>query len=164
PRQADYDAEDGARRVRYAQRIEWAYQQADRVLKEWMDAAPPETNFIIVSDHGMVPTHTTILLHNFLAQSGFKVDPEDQAEVRAQVDGASAHIYVNLAGRQKGGIVAQEKLAGYVDRIIAACKSPRDPLTDEPIFQVVLKRSELDQLHLNDAERAGDVFVSARMG
>ena len=164
PRQPDYDAEDGARRVRFAQRVEWAYQQADRVLKEWMDAAPPETNFIIVADHGMVPVHTTIRLNDFLGQAGFKVDPEEQAEVRAQIDGASAHIYIALAGRQKGGLVAREKLDGYVERIIAACKSLRDPLTDEPVFQVVLKRSELDQLRLNDAERAGDVFVSARPG
>src|SRR5262249_44411657 len=145
-------------------RVEWAYQQADKILKEWMDAAPPETNFIIVSDHGMVPTHTTVLINKFLAESGFKVEPEDQAEVRAQVDGASAHIYVNLAGRQKGGIIPKEKLNQYVDRIIAACKSLRDPLTNEPLFQVVLKQSELDQLHLNYQERAGDVFVSARAG
>lgn len=164
PRQPDYDAENGARRLRFAQHVEWAYQQADRGLKEWMEAAPPETNFIVVSDHGMIPLHTTILLHNFLAQSGFKVAPEEQAEVRAQIDGASAHIYVNLAGRQKGGLIAQDKLAGYVDRLVAACQSLRDPLTGEPIFQVVLKRSELDQLRLNDAERAGDVFVSARPG
>lgn len=164
PRQADYDAEDGQRRVRYARRVEWAYQQADRVLKEWMDAAPSETNFILVSDHGMVPTHTTVMLNNFLAASGFKVDPEEQAEVRAQVDGASAHIYVNLAGRQKGGIIAKEKIEQYVDRIVAACRSLRDPLTNDPIFQVVLKQSELDQLRLNYAERAGDVFVSVRAG
>jgi predicted AlkP superfamily pyrophosphatase or phosphodiesterase len=164
PRQADYDAEDGARRERYARRVEWAYQQADRALKEWMEAAPPETNFVVVSDHGMVPTHTTVLINKFLAQSGFEVGPEERAEVRAVVDGASAHIYVNLAGRQKGGRVGQEKLNGYVDRIVSACKSLRDPLTDEPVFQLVLKRSELDSLRLNFRERAGDVFVSARAG
>lgn len=164
PRQADYNAEDGQRRERYERRVEWAYQMADRTLKEWMNAAPPDTNFIVVSDHGMVPMHTTLMINNFLAQSGFKVDPEEQAEVRAQVDGAAAHIYVNLAGRQKGGIIAREKLDPYVDRIIAACKALRDPLTNEPIFQAVLKRTELDQLRLNYAERAGDVFVSARPG
>jgi predicted AlkP superfamily pyrophosphatase or phosphodiesterase len=164
PRQADYDAEDGQRRERYARRVEWAYQQIDKTLKELMDAAPPETNFIVVSDHGMVPTHTAIMINNFLAESGFKVDPEDQAEVRAQADGASAHIYVNLVGRQKGGIIPREKLDHYVDRIVSACRSLRDPRTNDPIFHVVLKRSELDQLRLNDAERAGDVFVSARPG
>jgi predicted AlkP superfamily phosphohydrolase/phosphomutase len=164
PRQADYDAEDGQRRERYARRVEWAYQQIDKILKELMDAAPPETNFVVVSDHGMVPTHTAIMINNFLAESGFKMAPDDQAEVRAQVDGASAHIYVNLEGRQKGGIISREKLDQYVDRIVSACKSLRDPFTNDPVFHVVLKRSELDQLRLNDAERAGDVFVSARPG
>jgi predicted AlkP superfamily pyrophosphatase or phosphodiesterase len=164
PRQADYDAEDGQRRERYARRVEWAYRQVDKILKELMDAAPPEANFVIVSDHGMVPTHTAIMLNNFLAESGFKTAPDDQAEVRAQVDGASAHIYVNFARRQKGGIISREKLDQYVDRIVSACKSLRDPLTNDPVFHVVLKRSELDQLRLNDAERSGDVFVSARPG
>lgn len=164
PRQADYNAEDGARRARYARRVEWAYQQADRVLKEWMDAAPPETNFIVVSDHGMIPVHTTVMINNYLAASGFKVAPEDQAEVRAQTDGASAHIYVNLTGRQKGGIITKEKLDSYVERLVAACQALKDPLTKEPIFQTVLRRSALDQLRLNDPERAGDVFVSARAG
>lgn len=164
PRQADYDAEDGQRRARYARHVEWAYQQADRVLKEWMEAAPPETNFLIVSDHGMVPVHTTVMINNLLAQAGLKVEPEAQAEVRALNDGASAHIYVNLAGRQKDGIVAKEKLAEYVERIVAACQSLKDPLTNEPIFQTVLRRSELARLHLDDGERAGDVFVSARAG
>jgi predicted AlkP superfamily phosphohydrolase/phosphomutase len=164
PRQADYEAEAGRRRERYASRVEGVYQQADRVLKEWMDAAPPETNFIVVSDHGMMPTHTAILINNYLAEAGFKVDPEDQAEVRAQTDGPSAHIYVNLAGRQKGGVIAREKLDQYIDRVILACKSLRDPVTNAQVFQVVLKQSELDQLRLNYAERAGDVFVSARAG
>ena len=164
PRQADYNAEDGQRRVRYAQRVEWAYQQVDRILKELMNAAPPEANFIVVSDHGQVPIHTVITINNFLVEAGFKVDPEDRAEVRANVDGASAHIYINLAGRQKGGIISQEKLGQYIERIVSACRSLRDPLTNDPIFQVVLKRSELDQLRLNYAERAGDVFVSARAG
>jgi predicted AlkP superfamily phosphohydrolase/phosphomutase len=164
PRQPDYNAEDGQRRARYAQRVEWAYQNVDRILKEWIDAAPPETNFIIVSDHGMVPIHTAVMINNFLAEAGFKIDPEERAEVRTHVDGAAGHIYINLAGRQKGGIIQREQLDQYVDRIVAACRSLRDPLTNEPVFQVVLKRSELDQLRLNYAERAGDVFVSARPG
>jgi predicted AlkP superfamily pyrophosphatase or phosphodiesterase len=164
PRQADYDAEDGQRRERYARRVEWAYQYVDKILKELMDAAPPEANFVVVSDHGMVPTHTAIMINNLLAESGFKVAPEDQAEVRAQVDGASAHIYVNVAGRQKDGIISREKLDLYVDRIVSACKSLHDPLTNDPVFYTVLKRAELDQLRLHDAERAGDVFVSARPG
>lgn len=164
PRQADYDTEGGQRRARYAKYVEAVYQRADRILKDWMEAAPPETNFIVVSDHGMVPVHTTVLINNYLAASGFKVDPEDQAEVRAQTDGASAHIYVNLAGRQKSGIIAKEKLDQYVERIVAVCQSLRDPLTNQPVFSVILKQSELDRLRLNYKERAGDVFVSAQAG
>jgi predicted AlkP superfamily phosphohydrolase/phosphomutase len=164
PRQIDYDLEGGRRRVRYARYIERAYQQVDAVLSAWMRAAPPGTNFVVVSDHGFVPAHDTVLINNYLAQAGFKVAPTAEAEVRALVDAASAGIYVNVKGRRKDGTVAPEHLNEYVDRIVEACRALRDPLTGEPIFVVVSKRSELNALRLEDAERSPEVFVSARPG
>jgi predicted AlkP superfamily pyrophosphatase or phosphodiesterase len=164
PRQADYDAENGNRRIRYSAYVERAYQETDRILKELMEAAPPEANFLIISDHGMVPTHTTVLINNFLAQSGFTVTSDNQSEVRAVVDGAGAHLYVNIAGRQKNGLVSATKLNEYRERIKTACQNLRDPVSGEAIFQTVLLRSELPQIGLGQSERTGDVFVSARAG
>ncbi len=164
PRQADYDAEDGNRRARYNGYVERAYREIDRILKELMDAAPPETNFLIISDHGMVPTHTTLMLNNFLAASGFTVTNDDQSEVRAVVDGAGAHIYVNVSGRQKNGGVAANKLNEYARRIQAACQKLRDPVTGETVFQTTLLGSELSEVRLGESARTGDVFVSARPG
>lgn len=164
PRQPDYELEQGQRRERYARYVERSYQIVDRVLKEWMEAAPPGTNFIVVSDHGMVPAHTTLLINNYLARAGFTVSPSEKAEVRAYADGPSAHIYVNLEGRQKGGIVPAAQLNAYVERLGAACRSLRDPLTGEPVFEVALRRDELKPLNLAHPERTGDLFVSARPG
>lgn len=164
PRQADYHAEDGNRRARYNGYVERAYREIDRILKELMEAAAPETNFLIISDHGMVPTHTTLLINNFLAQSGFTVTGDDKSEVRAVVDGAGAHIYVNVAGRQKNGLVPANKLNEYAQRIRSACLSLRDPVTGEAVFQTVLPGSELAPIRLGQSPRTGDVFVSARPG
>jgi len=164
PRQGDYDEEGGERRARYARHIEWAYQTADQILLEWMKAAPPETNFIVVSDHGMIPIHTNVNLNTLLAQASFRVTRDDTAEVRAYTSGSSAHIYVNLTGRRPQGVATEEKLEDTVARIVVACKGLRDPVTGEPVLEVVLKRSELDQVRLNHPGRAGEVWVNARPG
>ena len=164
PRQPGYEAEAGARRARYAGYVEWTYQVVDRTLQEWMEAAPPGTNFVIVSDHGFIPVHTEVVISSLLAEASFHVTADDTTEVRAHKSGTTAHIYVNLAGRQPGGIVPADKLGEYVERIVAACKALRDPLTGEPVFQVVLRRSELDSVHMGHPTRAGDVWVNARPG
>ncbi|HEV7892202.1 MAG TPA: alkaline phosphatase family protein [Pyrinomonadaceae bacterium] len=163
-RQNDYALEGGRRRVRYARYVEESYRKVDAVLKTWMEAAPRGTNFVVVSDHGFVSAHHTVLVNNYLAQSGFKVAPTSEAEVRALADGASSNIYVNVRGRQKDGIVPPERLNEYVERIMKACRALRDPSTGEPVFEVVMRKDELKTLRLEDDERSPDVFVSARRG
>lgn len=84
--------------------------------------------------------------------------------VRAYTSGANAHIYVNIAGRRPGGVVTQDKLNETVERIVAACKALRDPVTGEPVFEVVLRRSGLGEVRLDHPDRAGEVWVNARPG
>src|SRR5437764_6813198 len=69
PRQVEYGDEGGARRKRFAQFIERGYRKMDAILASWL-AASPETDFVIVSDHGMIPTHSVLLLNNALAHAG----------------------------------------------------------------------------------------------
>lgn len=164
PRQPDYDAENGSRRARYARHIEWSYQFADRLLLRMLEAVPPGTNFVVVSDHGMAPVHTQVLIHSLLREAGFQVTPDDKTEVRAYTAGNTAHIYVNLAGRQPGGVVAGGKLVESVERIRSACQHLRDPRTGEPVFEAVLPKSELGAVHLGHSGRGGDVWVNARAG
>jgi len=164
PRHPDYDAEGGERRLRHNRYVEWAYQTADRFLLEWIEGAPGGTNFIIVSDHGMMPIHTEVVIHTLLRQAGFKITDDETTQVRAYASVTTANIYVNLAGRQPGGVVAAEQLDGYVGRIVAACKALRDPATGEPVFEVVLTRAELGQVNLAHPENAGDVWVNTRPG
>ena len=92
-----HDEENGMRRLRFAQYIERAYRKVDAILAGWLDASP-DTTFVIVSDHGMVPTHTAVLLNNVLAHTGLRVGGAD-ADVRAVSSGASAQIYVNAPPR-----------------------------------------------------------------
>lgn len=162
-RQLDFYLEDGQRKERYDKYIEWSYKTIDELLTEIINKAPKDINFMIISDHGMAPVHSVLLINNFLSEKGFKTGGED-LEVHAYSTGPAAHIYVNVAGRQGNGTIAEEYLPEYVDKIVEALETLKDPITHQPIFEVVLKNSELNKLNLNHPGRSGDVFISAKTG
>lgn len=162
-RQLDFYLEDGQRKDRYDKYIEWSYKTIDGLLTEIINKAPKDIDFMIISDHGMAPVHSVLLINNFLSEKGFKTGGEDP-EVQAYSTGPAAHIYVNVAGRQGNGTIDEKYLPEYVDKIVDAFKSLKDSITNQPIFEVVLKTNELDKLKLNHPGRSGDVFVSAKTG
>ncbi|WP_282081258.1 alkaline phosphatase family protein [Aquimarina algiphila] len=162
-RQLDYAMENGNRRKRYENYIVWAYQTIDSLLNELMQAAPKDVNFIIVSDHGVAPIHSIVLINKLLEDNGVSVKG-DEIEARAYSTGPAAHIYVNVKGRQKNGVVPQEELSKYIENIVKICKELNDPITGLPIFQTVLKTAELKKLQIEHPNRSGDVFVSAKIG
>ncbi|PKG42729.1 alkaline phosphatase family protein [Psychroflexus sp. MES1-P1E] len=162
-RQLDFAMENGVRRKRYEDYVIWAYRTIDSLLKELVQAAPKDINFVFVSDHGVAPIHSVVLINNLLEENGISVKG-DSIEARAYSTGPAAHIYVNVKGRQKSGIVPKKELSKYIDRIAKICKGLKDPITGLPIFLVTLKASELNSLSLEHPRRSGDVFVSARTG
>ena len=162
-RQLDYTMENGDRRKRYEEYVIWAYRTTDRLLKEIMQAAPKDVNFVFVSDHGVAPIHSVVLINNLLEENGISVKG-DMTEARAYSTGPAAHIYVNVKGRQKNGTVPKKEVSKYIDRITEICKGLNDPITGSPIFSIILKASELKNIQLEHPKRAGDVFVSARTG
>jgi len=164
PRHPDYDAEEGARRARYSGYVDASYRLADQLLARLMEAAPPGTNFVVVSDHGMIPVHTQVLVNAALEQAGIRASSDDTAEVRAVTSSTTAHFYVNLEGRRPTGVVPAEKYEELVERIVAALSGLRDPVSGETVFEAVRRRSELGELHLDAGERAGDVWATCRPG
>lgn len=161
PRQADYGEERGARRQRFYERIIEGYKTIDRLVAAWL-AASPDTNFLIVSDHGMIPIHSTVVLGNVLASAGLKVGGAG-AEVRVISSGASAQVYVNSRRRFTSGTIADAEVPAIVRRIVDACRAVRDPQSGEPVFRTIATWDELGPLHLKHPH-AGDVFVSAGRG
>lgn len=152
PRQQTF--EDSAKRERYAGHILRAYQIADRNLKDIIEAADlKKTNIIAVSDHGMAPMHTFVYPNRILRAAeldGFPlvsvtstgaVDPATSL-TNAVTSGGAANIYINLQGRERNGIVLPEQYATLQERIANAFKAVNDPVTNEPIFSLVLKMPE----------------------
>jgi len=164
PQQPGYDEEGGARRERYANHLQRSYRLVDAHLKRLL-AAAPTARFVVASDHGMQPVHTRVRINVLLAKAGFKVTPDETSEVRAFASGATAHIYLNLAGREPDGVVAKGDRGKFTKRIVAACRDLRDPSRPgERVFEQVMTREELYVHRLGHPLTAGDVWVNARLG
>jgi predicted AlkP superfamily pyrophosphatase or phosphodiesterase len=172
PRQPGYADEAGPstslgtsrQRARTEERVREAYRRADRYLRALLQAAPAGTTFVAASDHGMIPVHTNIAVNALLGQAGFRVTRDDSADVRAYASASTAHVYLNLAGREPKGVVPKEKYEEYVERIAAAARALRDPSTGEPVFERVLKKAELGEVRLGHPQNAGDLWLNARPG
>src|SRR5499426_2347225 len=145
PRQQTF--EDSAKRQRYAEYLVRAYQIADRNLKEIIDAAKLwETNIIAVSDHGMAPMHTVAFPNRILraaklvsVTSTGAVNPATSMTNAVTVGGA-ANIYINLQGREPTGIVPLEQYEELQKQIEDTFKAISDPVTNERVFEIILKK------------------------
>lgn len=119
--------QDLAKVARYQKYVEVAYQTANAAVQKVIDAVgvdangTPNSNIIVVSDHGFSPFHTAVSINNILKNAGF-----DSTKVRAVSSGPDVNIYINLKGREPNGTVevaeyltlqkqVQETLKGLVD-------------------------------------------------
>jgi predicted AlkP superfamily phosphohydrolase/phosphomutase len=115
--------------------------------------------------------HTTIRVNTILTDAKllqwrkvgeqYKVD-ESKSQAFALASGGSAHVYVNLEGREWPGLVPQDEYAEVQDKIVQALVESQDE-DGQALFARVHKREELSALYL-DSPNAGDVFVQARPG
>ena len=123
--------QDPTKVARYASYIRFAYQTADKALKQIMDAAGDGSNVIVVSDHGFAPFHTSVNLTNILRNAGI-----DTSKVAIRTSGPAANIYVNQQQRESGGTVDPATYKTLVSQITNAVKNAADP---NPRFNFSLK-------------------------
>jgi predicted AlkP superfamily phosphohydrolase/phosphomutase len=161
PRQQTF--QDSAKRQRYAEYLERSYQIADRNLKEIIEAAKLwKTNIIAVSDHGMAPMHTQGFPNRILRAAGLlsvtgtgAVDPATSMTNAVTVGGA-ANIYINLKGREPTGIVPLEKYEELQKQIEDTFKAISDPVTNERVFEIILKKPREPELLLKTSNFGSD--------
>lgn len=111
----------------------------------------------------MSPVHTRVYPNRLLAASGFRVGGPE-AEVRLLTSSGQVHVYMNLAGRQPGGVVEARRYAPVVERLVGLFARVRDPQTGEPVFEVVARREETRPYGLLHEETTGDVWLAVKPG
>jgi hypothetical protein len=112
---------------RYARYLEFAYQQADRAVRKILKAIgtdddEPTRDVFVVSDHGMAPFHSAVLLGTLLSKAGV-----DLSKIGIRTTGPAANIYVNLKGREPNGAVEPSAYPALVDQIASALRNAADP-------------------------------------
>ncbi|RIW13353.1 hypothetical protein D0X99_16385 [Algoriphagus lacus] len=162
-RQLDFTLENGVRRQRYKEYVEWAYLTIDRLLLELLEKAPKDINFILVSDHGMAPIHSIALLNTYLQVNGIPTTGSN-AKARAYSTGPAAHIYINAKKRFKDGLIDNKEYRTLRKKIYELCLELKDPQTSEQVFEVVAGKKKMKELGLFHPERSGDILVNAKVG
>ncbi len=133
--------QDAGKKARYQNYLKFAYQQASAAVQRVIDATGvdaygvPNSNIIVVSDHGMAPFHTAVNITNLLRNAGI-----DLTKIRITTSGPSANIYVNLIGREQGGSVDATTYQVLVKDIWKALRQAEDT---NAIFNYSLHRKRI---------------------
>ena len=146
-------------------------RSVDRSLASLWSLLDPERDLLVaVSDHGHLPIHDEVRLNIALADAGL-VTLEAGGRGRPWVapsspmvsvsSGAAAHIYLNLKGRDVGGVVASTD-AG--EMLLRAAKVLADlELDGRPVVEKIFGRDELAEIGL-DHPASGDLVVFLNPG
>jgi predicted AlkP superfamily phosphohydrolase/phosphomutase len=150
------------------------YQGVDTAIGEAMQAADKGATLMIISDHGFARFDRSVHLNKFLMDAGLLTldnpantgDDEafvhvDWGKTQAYALGLNA-IYLNLDGRENGGIVSGFDKQGVLDDIAGKLLAFKDPVSGENVVDKVYF-SETAFLGKN-LKYAPDILVGFRRG
>jgi hypothetical protein len=113
--------QDAAKKARYASYVQTAYRAADNAVQRIINAVGtdssgvPNSNILVVSDHGFSTFHTAVSINNYLTSKGF-----DLKKVRAVTSGPAANIYISLQGREPDGTVSRSEYVTLQQQLVQA--------------------------------------------
>jgi len=141
-----------------------------------LKAAGDDVLVVMTSDHGAVPTEGRwdddfrgFNVAPFLAQAGLLKWKKDKKTGRQAIDfrkskavpQRSVYVYVNLKGRDPGGIVKPEDYDAVCDAIIHALYDYTDPKTGKKPIAFALRKSDARIIGLY-GDYVGDVVYGIR--
>jgi predicted AlkP superfamily pyrophosphatase or phosphodiesterase len=158
--------------------LKFAYQQANAAVHAIIKAVGldaqgrPKSNIIVVSDHGMAPFHSAVVLRELLLAGG--VTAAELGNLRFYTSGPAVNVYINLAGRERGGTVNPATYQALRDKVAAALTAAVDPNPfynpgGDTVFTDVFKRPDGCGTigfctDANIGQDFGDVFAMMRPG
>jgi predicted AlkP superfamily phosphohydrolase/phosphomutase len=150
--------------------VDQAYLIADGAVADLASALDLSRDaLVVVSDHGIAPIWETVHVNEALRRAGLAEQAErsgrpvaaDVSQIVAVSSGGCAHLYVNLAGREPGGVVPPDRLDDVVRKAAQALALLE--VDGEPVVEAAYTRAELAALGL-DAANAGDLVVFLKPG
>lgn len=164
----------------YQDLIERFYVQTDRYLGRFLPYLDKGYTIFIVSDHGLlVGENVPPILGEYAGLNtkvmedlgytvlkkdadGNKSDEIDWEKTKA-VQIRSNYIYINLAGRDKYGIVNPKDKYELEEKIISDLYNYRDEITGKRVVGIALRNKDSVLLGTN-GEECGDIFFTVEEG
>ena len=148
--------------------VERTYASIDRMIGRLRKIADRDTVFLIVSDHGGTSQqHQVVEIANVLEETGFlkykgrgKSRRIDWSRTKA-ADVGLVNIFVNLKGREPGGIVSRSDYDEVRKDLIEALYDYEDPATGRRPFALAVTREDAEMVNLW-GELVGDVVYALR--
>lgn len=146
------------------------YRIADRAVGELARVLDLEKDaLVVVSDHGIAPLWEVVHLNEALRRAGLaevegtggRQRVSGRSRMAAVGSGGCAHLYVNLAGREEGGVVPEGKRDEVVRNAAQALALLE--VDGQPVVAEMFRREELAPLGL-DSPNSGDLVVFMREG
>jgi predicted AlkP superfamily phosphohydrolase/phosphomutase len=155
--------------------IEEIYVGLDGIVGQAIERLATDDTFVVMSDHGFASWRRAFHLNAWLKEKGYLVvknpgmdeDPGMFVNVnwtRTRAYGVGLNgLYINLKGREKNGIVPEEKRKALMDEIAAALLAEVDPKTGGPVVTKAYQREDAykDRGHI---EIGPDIIVGTAKG
>ena len=158
---------DEARAPFFGGWIKEGHKIADEVLGIYLSGLDDgQTNFVLISDHGLIPHVKSVSINNLLAANeliSYKAGEDgrpliDWSQTLAYKPGDAVHIYINCIGRDPEGIVPPEEYEAVQERIIKVLLDFVDEENGKHPVAVALKKKDAVQYGLF-GDMVGDVIV-----
>jgi predicted AlkP superfamily phosphohydrolase/phosphomutase len=145
------------------------YEKLDGLVSYALDHMGKDDLLVVMSDHGFTSWRRTFHLNAWLHQNGYLAVkdeslPEieglqnvDWSRTRAYGFGLSS-LYVNLAGRERYGIVPSQERQALVDELAARLAAVVDPRTGQPAIARAYPR-EATYSDLGQREHGPDIVI-----
>ncbi|MBE84860.1 MAG: hypothetical protein CME21_20075 [Gemmatimonadetes bacterium] len=148
--------------------VQRTYASIDRWIGRLRKIADKNTVFVVVSDHGGTSQeHQVVDIAKVLEETGFleykgrgRNREIDWSRTKAANVGL-VHIFINLKGRQPGGIVSKSDYEKVRRDLIAALYDYKDPDTGYRPFALALTREDAEMVNLW-SDLVGDVVYALR--
>jgi predicted AlkP superfamily phosphohydrolase/phosphomutase len=156
-------------------RIPEIYQSLDGVLAGVLETVGEETLVMVMSDHGFAPYRRSFHVNSWLREQGYLalepgvqpgtvsyLEGVDWSRTRAYAVGING-LYLNLAGREREGIVAPGVEAeALLDELVTRLEATVDPSLDAAAIKYAYRATDI--YHGDHAATGPDIVVGYHRG
>lgn len=161
--------------AKYATVLEDSYIVVDRIIGNVLPKLRDNDLLMILSDHGFESFRQQFDVNRWLVNNGFMTvsdDPEkakqgaltpggiDWTKTQAYSMGLSS-MYLNLAGRERHGIVSPAQANATIDQIREKLVLAKDPNTGDRVFSEIYTRNDMSGPAMKEAPDFSFGFTNA---